>query len=58
MVNTELRHVEVDLQARLEEVRGRLAELKKAPERGSGIGFGKRIGDGTNEAISRLIGPQ
>ena len=54
MVNTEHRIIEDDLRARLEEVRGRLADLKKAPERGSGIGFGKRIGDGTNEAISRL----
>jgi DnaK suppressor protein len=46
--------IEVELRARLEEVRARLAALKKPPERGSGIGFGKRIGDGTNEAIGRL----
>jgi len=50
----DLEAVEADLRGRLEEVRGRLAELKKPPERGSGIGFGKRIGDGTNEAIDRL----
>lgn len=41
------------LRERLDEVRGRIAELAKAPEPGSGIGFGKRIGDGTSEAISR-----
>jgi DnaK suppressor protein len=41
------------LRARLEEVQARIAELAKAPEPGSGIGFGKRIGDGTSEAISR-----
>jgi DnaK suppressor protein len=41
------------LRDRLEEVQGRIAELAKAPEPGSGIGFGKRIGDGTSEAISR-----
>lgn len=41
------------LRARLDEVRRRIAELAKAPEPGSGIGFGKRIGDGTSEAISR-----
>jgi DnaK suppressor protein len=41
------------LRDRLEEVRARIAELAKAPEPGSGIGFGKRIGDGTSEAISR-----
>ena len=41
------------LRDRLEEVQARIAELAKAPEPGAGIGFGKRIGDGTNEAISR-----
>ena len=41
------------LRERLAEVQARLAELAKAPEPGAGIGFGKRIGDGTNEAISR-----
>ena len=45
--------VEQLLRSRLEDVRARLAELAKPPEAGSGIGFGKRIGDGTNEAISR-----
>jgi DnaK suppressor protein len=45
--------VEQLLRARLEEIEARLAELAKPPEAGSGIGFGKRIGDGTNEAISR-----
>ena len=48
-------HPEVEelLRSRLAEVEGRLAEFAKAPEPGAGIGFGKRIGDGTNEAISR-----
>jgi DnaK suppressor protein len=41
------------LRGRLEEIQRRLAELAKPPEPGSGIGFGKRIGDGTSEAISR-----
>jgi DnaK suppressor protein len=41
------------LRSRLEEIQARLAEFAKRPEPGSGIGFGKRIGDGTNEAISR-----
>jgi DnaK suppressor protein len=45
--------VEQLLRERLDEVQGRIAELAKAPEPGSGIGFGKRIGDGTTEAISR-----
>ena len=42
------------LRTRLEELRGREAELKKPPERGTNIGFGKRIGDGTTEAIGRI----
>jgi DnaK suppressor protein len=41
------------LRERLDEIRARIAELAKAPEPGSAIGFGKRIGDGTSEAISR-----
>ena len=45
--------VEQVLRTRLDEIQGRIAELAKAPEPGSGIGFGKRIGDGTSEAISR-----
>jgi DnaK suppressor protein len=45
--------IEQLLRSRLDEIQARLAELAKAPEPGAGIGFGKRIGDGTNEAISR-----
>jgi DnaK suppressor protein len=45
--------VERVLRERLGEIQGRIAELAKAPERGSGIGFGKRVGDGTSEAESR-----
>jgi DnaK suppressor protein len=36
------------------EIEARLAGLMRAPERGSGISFGKRVGDGTTEAVSRL----
>ena len=46
--------IEAELRERLAEVRSRLEALKATPERGSGIGFGKRIGDGTTEAIGRL----
>jgi DnaK suppressor protein len=41
------------LRIRLDEIQARLAEFAKPPEAGTGIGFGKRIGDGTSEAISR-----
>ena len=46
--------VERDLRARHEVLRERLAGLARAPERGAELGFGKRIGDGTTEAVSRL----
>jgi DnaK suppressor protein len=42
------------LEARRNYARERLAALAKRPERGSSVGFGKRIGDGTTEAVSRL----
>jgi DnaK suppressor protein len=35
-------------------VHAKIDALAAAPERGSGISFGKRIGDGTTEAVSRL----
>ena len=46
--------VRAELQARQARARERLAVLAKRPERGSAVGFGKRIGDGTSEAVSRL----
>lgn len=39
---------------RRDETRARIAALARRPELGSAQGFGKRIGDGTVEAISRL----
>ena len=41
------------LEARLDALHGRLTAMERPPER-SEIGFGKRIGDGTIEAVSRL----
>lgn len=42
------------LSARLDEIRSREADLKKPPAQGATIGFGKRIGEGTTEAIGRI----
>jgi DnaK suppressor protein len=42
------------LEAHRDETRERVQALAKRPELGSAQGFGKRIGDGTTEAISRL----
>jgi len=50
----DLRVIEQDLRSRLAETQERIAELTKPPEAGAAIGFGKRIGDGTSEAVSRF----
>lgn len=42
------------LTAHRDEMLERRANLTRKPERGSGISFGKRVGDGTIEAVSRL----
>ena len=43
-----------ELEARRDATRDRVSGLAARPEPGSGLGFGKRIGDGTIEAVSRL----
>lgn len=43
-----------ELEARRKRTRERVAALAQRPELGSAQGFGKRIGDGTIEAVSRL----
>lgn len=50
----DLEEVRRTLLARLEELRSREADLKRPPAPGSTIGFGKRIGEGTTEAIGRI----
>jgi DnaK suppressor protein len=46
--------VRQELEARRASARGRVETLAERPELGEAQGFGKRIGDGTVEAISRL----
>jgi DnaK suppressor protein len=46
--------IEARLLEQRRELRSRLSGLAEAPERGADISFGKRIGDGTIEAVSRL----
>ncbi|WP_205697632.1 TraR/DksA family transcriptional regulator [Conexibacter sp. SYSU D00693] len=46
--------VRAQLEAKRERLLERVADLSKTPELGAAQGFGKRIGDGTVEAVSRL----
>ena len=50
----DLREIERQLRREQADLRERIAEFARPPERGSQVSFGKRIGDGTTEAISRL----
>jgi DnaK suppressor protein len=50
----DLQRVRTDLERRRDATHERVAALARRPELGSAQGFGKRIGDGTVEAVSRL----
>jgi DnaK suppressor protein len=54
MTELDLDAVRRELTERRASMRERLATLAKRPELGEAQGFGKRIGDGTTEAITRL----
>ena len=54
MTESDLELVERTLRARRQALHDRVAGLARPPERGAELGFGKRIGDGTTEAVSRL----
>ncbi|MEJ7788480.1 MAG: TraR/DksA C4-type zinc finger protein [Thermoleophilaceae bacterium] len=54
MKRSDMPSAERALRERHADLQARIAGLTKAPERGSGISFGKRVGDGTTEAVSRL----
>jgi DnaK suppressor protein len=49
------RRIETELRARLERVREQIAALARPPDQSTGVQFGKRVGDGTTEAISRFV---
>lgn len=50
----DLTKVEEGLRADLASMDAEIAELTKPPQDSGSIAFGKRIGDGTNEAIDRF----
>jgi DnaK suppressor protein len=50
----ELGEVQTLLEARRRQLADELAKLTKPPEAGSNLSFGKRIGEGTTEAVERI----
>jgi DnaK suppressor protein len=50
----DLERIESELRTRLAGVREQIAELTRPPEQNTGVQFGKRVGDGTTEAITRF----
>jgi DnaK suppressor protein len=54
MSEIDLEAVEQVLRERADALDLRLTGMAAPPERGSGISFGKRVGDGTTEAVRRL----
>jgi|SRR5919112_2474590 DnaK suppressor protein len=54
MDEAEIAAVKEVLRSRAEALELRLTGMATPPERGSDISFGKRVGDGTTEAVRRL----
>ena len=52
--NLDLEAVAGSLRDRRKRLSDELARLTEPPEQGAGIGFGKRVGDGTSEAVERI----
>jgi RNA polymerase-binding protein DksA len=50
----DLERIVTTLRKRRDRLAGELARLTEPPEQGAGIGFGKRVGDGTSEAVERF----
>ena len=50
----QMTEVRILLEGRRRQLAAELAELTKPPEAGSNLSFGKRIGEGTTEAVERI----
>jgi DnaK suppressor protein len=50
----QLTEVRILLEGRRRQLADELAELTKPPEAGANLSFGKRIGEGTTEAVERI----
>lgn len=54
MDNIDRDAVAAELRTKADELAARIAELTRPPEAGATIGFGKRIGDGTIQAVQQI----
>ncbi|MGO1384112.1 MAG: TraR/DksA family transcriptional regulator [Arachnia sp.] len=54
MDTTNLDDIATELETKATELRARIEDLTRPPEAGATIGFGKRIGDGTTQAIQQM----
>lgn len=54
MDNIDKDAVAAELRAKGDELIARITELTRPPEAGATIGFGKRIGDGTIQAVQQI----
>lgn len=54
MDDIDLDDIATELQTKATELRARIEDLTRPPEAGATIGFGKRIGDGTTQAIQQM----
>lgn len=52
--STEIDGIVTTLRERRARLASELERLTEPPEQGAGIGFGKRVGDGTAEAVERI----
>jgi DnaK suppressor protein len=49
-----MEEIRLSLLRRRDELLGELERLTEPPTEGASVGFGKRVGDGTTEAVERL----
>lgn len=54
MESLNLEEIAGELDAKEADLRSRIEDLTRPPEAGATIGFGKRIGDGTTQAIQQM----
>jgi DnaK suppressor protein len=55
-MSLDLESIKDALEVRRQALQAELERLMKPPEQGASVSFGKRVGDGTTEAVERIAG--